>query len=246
MFTWALWMSCGGDLKVYWDQPSAILVVGGAIFVTLSSVMLGQFLSFFRVMKNTVLSKTQTVGSVIQEMVKLSEIARRDGVLALENQSKETPDPFLANGLRLVVDGVEAADIEAVMNSELEAMDARHATGKRILDLLAKYAPAFGMIGTLVGLVAMLKNMDDPKKIGPGMAVALLTTLYGAILANMLLLPLADKLSLRNEQEVLIRTVIIKGLLSIQAGDNPRVTQARLSAYLTPRERADMEKQTQK
>jgi chemotaxis protein MotA len=246
LLIWSLYMSAGGNLVAYWDQPSAMMVIGGAIFVTLSSLMLGQFLSFFKVLKNTVLNRQMSVSDVIVQMVSLSEIARRDGVLSLENRAKEISDPFLANGIRLVVDGVDAGVIESIMNSELEAIDTRHAKGKQILDLLAKYAPAFGMIGTLVGLVAMLKNMDDPKKIGPGMAVALLTTLYGAVMANVLFLPLADKLSLRNEQEMLVRTVMIKGLLSLQAGDNPRVTQAKLAAYLSRKERQELEKRTAK
>lgn len=237
MLIWSLWVSTGGDLFVYWDTPSAILVIGGAIFVTLSSVMLGQFLSVAGVVRNVVFAKERSLPDLIAEIVEISELARRNGILALDEVAKNLKDKFLANGIRLVVDGADAAVIEAVLNDELEALDMRHAKGKQVLDLLAKYAPAFGMIGTLVGLVAMLKNMDDPKKIGPGMAVALLTTLYGAIIANQFILPLADKLNLRNERELLANTLIIKGLLSLQAGDNPRVTLAKLASFLPLRER---------
>lgn len=240
MLLWALWVSTGGNLFVYWDMPSAVLVIGGAIFVTMSSVMLGQFLSIFKVIKKTVFAKETPLVDLVKLIVDLGEMARRDGILSLENVAKDIQDPFLANGVRLVVDGTDAADIDSIMNAELEAADARHAKGKQVLDLFAKYAPAFGMIGTLVGLVAMLKNMDDPKKIGPGMAVALLTTLYGAILANMWFLPLADKLNLRNEYELMSQTIIIKGLLALHAGDNPRVIMAKLSVYLPPKEREEL------
>lgn len=237
LFTWALWSSAGGDVTVYLDKPSVIMVVGGAIFVTLSSVVMNQFLSFARVMKNAFLVKKTSLPELIAQIVSLSETARRDGILSLESAVKNLDDEFLANGIRLVVDGTDAEDIEKILTAELDAIDQRHAQGKQVLDLLGKYAPAFGMIGTLVGLVSMLKNMNDPKAIGPGMAVALLTTLYGAVLANMVFLPLADKLSIRNEHEMLLRQVMIKGLLSLQAGDNPRVTQAKLAVYLPIRER---------
>jgi len=145
---------------------------------------------------------------------------------------EHAPWALEANGIRLVIDGTAAPEIEQILNAELESMDQRHSQGKGILDVTAKYAPAYGMIGTLMGLVAMLNNMDDPKKIGPGMAVAILTTFYGAMIANVLCLPMADKLSYRHEEEMLLRTIMLKGILSLQAGDNPRVTQAKLSVYL--------------
>src|SRR5690606_29792633 len=149
----------------------------------------------------------------------------------------ELEDEFLANGLRMVVDGTNAEEIEKILTAELEAIDQRHSQGKGILDLFAKYAPAFGMIGTLMGLVAMLLNMDDPKKIGPGMAVAVLTTFYGAVIANMICLPLGDKLSYRHEEEMLLRTIMLKGILALQAGDNPRMIQSKLAVYLPVRHR---------
>jgi chemotaxis protein MotA len=232
MVIWALWSGTSGQIGVYWDTASAILVLGGTLFTVLNSQAIERFLSVFRVMKRAFFARRQNVSATIEQIVRLGEMARREGVLSLENALREIDDEFLANGLRLVIDGTAAGEIEQILNAELEAMDQRHAQGKGILEVFGKYAPAYGMIGTLMGLVAMLNNMDDPKKIGPGMAVAILTTFYGAVIANVLCLPLADKLSYRHEEEMLLRTVMLKGVLSLQAGDNPRVTQAKLAVYL--------------
>lgn len=237
MFFWSLWTGSGGQVGAYWDTASVILVLGGAIFTVLVTQPLDKYLTLFRVCGRAFFSKPRSVSKTIEKIVQMGEMARREGVLSLEQALHDVDDPFLANGVRLVIDGTAAGEIEQILNAECEAVDQRHGQGKAILDLFAKYAPAFGMIGTLMGLVAMLMNMDDPKKIGPGMAVAILTTLYGAVVANMICLPMADKLSYRNDEEMLLRTIIIKGILSLQAGDNPRVTLAKLSVYLPIRER---------
>lgn len=237
MCAWSLWAGTGGNVGVYWDQPSAILVVGGTIFVVLMTQALDRYFGLWRVIRQGFFTRRQSVEEVIAKIVSLGERARREGVLSLESALDDIKDDFLANGVRLVIDGTGAAEIEQILNAELEAMDQRHSQGKAILDSIAKYAPAFGMIGTLMGLVAMLNNMDDPKKIGPGMAVAILTTFYGAMIANVFCLPLADKLSFRNEEEMLLRTIMLKGILSLQAGDNPRTTQAKLAVYLPVKKR---------
>ncbi len=239
MVTWSLWTGTGGQLGVYWDTASVILVFGGTLFTVLNTQAIDRFLSVFRVIKRAFFTRRQSIAETIQLFVSLGELARREGVLALENSLRSIDDEFLANGLRLVIDGNAAGEIEQILQSELEAMDQRHSQGKTIVDLTAKYAPAYGMIGTLMGLVAMLNNMDDPKKIGPGMAVAILTTFYGAMIANVFCLPLADKLNFRHEEEMLLRTVQLKGILSLQAGDNPRVTQAKLMVYLAAAVRGD-------
>jgi chemotaxis protein MotA len=238
MVFWSLWVGANGSVGVYWDRSSAILVVGGTLFVVLMTQAVDRYFGLWRVIKRSLFTRPQRLSEVVDQIVRLSETARREGVLSLEGSIKEIDDEFLANGVRLVVDGTGAGEIEQILNSELEAMDSRHSQGKAVLDLIAKYAPAFGMIGTLMGLVAMLNNMDDPKKIGPGMAVAILTTFYGAMIANVLCLPLSDKLAYRNEEELLLRTVMIKGILSLQAGDNPRTTQAKLAIYLPVKERS--------
>ncbi len=232
MCAWSLWAGTGGQLSVYWDTPSVILVGGGTLFTVLNTQALDKFLAMFKVMRRSFFHGNQPIPRIIEQIVRLGELARREGVLSLENALGDVKDEFLSNGIRLVIDGTAAPEIEQILAAELEALDQRHSQGKVILDLTAKYAPAYGMIGTLMGLVAMLNNMDDPKKIGPGMAVAILTTFYGAMIANVFCLPMADKLSYRHEEEMLLKTVMLKGILSLQAGDNPRVTQAKLSVYL--------------
>jgi len=230
MLLWALWS--GGDIGAYWNTPSVVLVGGGSVFVVLTTQALDRFIALFAVLKRSLLVRRQSVARTIEQIIKLGELARREGVLSLENTLDNIEDDFLSNGIRLVIDGTAAGEIEQILDGELDAMDQRHSQGKGILETFGKYAPALGMIGTLVGLVAMLGNLDDPSQIGGGMAVALLTTLYGAVMANMFFLPLADKLSYRHEEEMLLRTVMLKGILSLQAGDNPRVTQAKLSVFL--------------
>jgi chemotaxis protein MotA len=233
MVVWSLWSGTSGQVGVYWDTPSVILVVGGTVFTLLNTQALNKFANLFGVIRLGFFPKTPSISKIIGQIVRLGELARREGVLSLEKSLGDIKDEFLANGIRLVVDGTSAPEIEQILTAEMEAMDQRHSQGKGVLDLAAKYAPAYGMIGTLMGLVAMLKNMDDPKKIGPGMAVAILTTFYGAMIANVFCLPMSDKLSYRHEEEMLVKTVILKGILSLQAGDNPRVTQAKLSVYLS-------------
>lgn len=235
MLVWALW--AGGDIGAYWNTPSVVLVVGGSVFVVLTTQALDRFIALFGVLKRSLLIRRQTVSRTIEQIIQLGELARREGVLSLENTLGDIEDDFLSNGIRLVIDGTGASEIEQILDAELDAMDQRHSQGKGILETFGKYAPALGMIGTLVGLVAMLGNLDDPSQIGGGMAVALLTTLYGAVMANMFFLPLADKLSYRHEEEMLLRTVMLRGILSLQAGDNPRVTQAKLAVFLPVKRR---------
>lgn len=162
-------------------------------------------------------------------------MARRDGILALENVTDDIKDPFLVSGIQMAVDGTDPDLIETIMMNDLEAVESRHAEGKALFDNIGKFAPAFGMIGTLIGLVIMLQHMDDPSKIGPAMAVALLTTLYGALLANLFAMPMAEKLGLRSREEVLLKLVVIKGVMAIQSGDNPRIVEQKLKTFLPNR-----------
>ncbi len=237
MLVWSLWYGSSGAVYIYWDTASVILVIGGSLFIVLMTQALDKFLSLFNILKRSIFVKRMTIAETIEQIIHLGEMARREGVLSLENALGDIDDEFMANGIRLVIDGTAANEIEQILEAELEAMDGRHSQGKGILEIAGKYSPAMGMIGTLMGLVAMLQSMDDPSQIGTGMAVALLTTMYGAIMANVVFLPLADKLSYRHEEEMLLRTVMIKGILSLQAGDNPRVTQAKLSVFLPVNDR---------
>ena len=185
-------------------------------------------------MKKAFFHQEVSVEKLIRDIVGFAEVARRDGILSLENRAKEVDDPFIVSGIQMAVDGTDPELIEQIMNNELENLVERHEVGKALFDGIGKYSPAFGMIGTLVGLVVMLQNMDDPSKIGPGMAIAILTTMYGAIIANAIALPIADRLSRRSSEEVLLKMIIVKGVMAIQSGDNPRIVEQKLRTFLPP------------
>jgi len=227
----------GGDIGSYVNIPSMLIVVGGAFSATLAAYPLARFFQLPKVLKKALLTKSPDPLELINQMVELAEVARRDGILALENSVENIDDEFLISGIQMAVDGTDPEMIQFVMETELENVMDRHEAGKGLLEALGKYAPAFGMIGTLIGLVAMLSNMDDPSQIGAGMATALLTTLYGSLLANLIFLPLADKLGLRSSEEVLTKTIIIQGVMAVQSGDNPRNVQAKLLTFLPPKMR---------
>jgi chemotaxis protein MotA len=238
LLIYSLYASSGGSLDAYWDLPSAAMVVGGAIFIAMLCSRMSTFLSFAKVSKKILFNRASKPTELIRQIVQLADVARREGILSLQNSIGEIRDSFLANGLQLVVDGTDADTVKAVLEMEMEQIEARHSEGKTIPDLLAKYAPAYGMIGTLVGLVVMLKNMDDVSKIGPGMAVALLTTLYGAVIANSLCLPLVDKLGVKHNEEMLYLEIAKNGILGLQSGDNPRMLEMKLVVFLAPKQRA--------
>jgi chemotaxis protein MotA len=170
---------------------------------------------------------------LIEAMVGYADIARRDGVFALERCAENIDDPFVVQGLHMVVDGCDPDLIESALMGHIEALEARHAEGKALFDNVGRFAPAFGMIGTLVGLVIMLRDMRDPTNIGPALALALLTTLYGAVLANLVALPLAEKLARRSRQEVLLKMIAVRGIRAIQCGDNPRLVGQKLNILLS-------------
>ena len=229
----------GGDLPSYLNAQSVLIVVGGASAATLTSYPLGKFAKLPAVVGKALFSESIEPLQIIRQITELAEVARRDGILALEGMLAEMKDEFLVRGLMMAVDGTDPEVIQSVMETELENLLERHESGKGMLDALGRYSPAFGMIGTLIGLVAMLSNMNEPSKIGAGMAAALLTTLYGALLANLIFLPLADKLSLRTTEETLVKTIIIHGVMSIQSGDNPRTVESKLITFLPPAQRPE-------
>jgi chemotaxis protein MotA len=229
---WA--MLSGGSFMAYLDFPSVIIVFGGAAASTMVAIPAARLKKLASVLKKSVKHKSQSPEKLITDLVSYAEVARRDGILSLESMCKDIEDPFIVRGIQMAVDGTDPELIEQIMTTELENLMDRHDNGRTMIATMGKYAPAYGMIGTLVGLVAMLANMDDPSKIGPGMAVALLTTLYGAVLANVLFLPMADKLSARSAEEILLKTIIIKGVMSIQSGDNPRIVEQKLRTFLPP------------
>jgi len=235
--TWALigWaMLAGGKISVYIDVPSLILVVGTCSTVIFFAYPIGNVKSLVGVLKKAFFFKAFDYEKVIADMVSFAEIARRDGILSLEAAVKEIEDDFIVQGIQMAVDGTDPELIEQIMETDIENLAERHEIGKAMIDGIVKYAPAFGMIGTLVGLVAMLSDLSDPSSIGAGMAVALLTTMYGAMVANAVGGPIADRLGVRSAEEVLYKTIIIKGVMSIQQGDNPRVVESKLSTFLPP------------
>ncbi len=239
---YAIISGAGDSASSFVHPPSMMIVGGGAAASVLMSFPLKVVLGSGKVAAKAVFHKDESVQDLIKDLVRYAEIARRDGILSLESATKDARDPFIASGIQMAVDGTDPELIEQILNSELDAIAERHSLGKAVFDAIGKYAPAYGMIGTLVGLVIMLKNMDDPSMIGPGMAVALLTTMYGSIFANMIALPIADKLGKRSEEELLRKTIVLKGVMSIQSGDNPRIVEQKLKTFLPPRQRFEEDK----
>lgn len=224
----------GGSLALFVNVPSVLIVVGGSLGATMINYPLPDMLKIVKVVKNAFLHKQITANQVIAQFVKLAGIARREGILALESSANETPDEFMKKGLQLAVDGLEPTSIRDILETEILAIQDRHKLGAEIFTTVGTFAPAMGMIGTLIGLVQMLQTMDDPSTIGPSMAVALLTTFYGAIIANIFCLPIAGKLKNRSGAEVMVKELMIEGVISIAKGENPRVIEQKLNAYLPP------------
>lgn len=230
----------GGTLDAFIDIPSIFIVVGGTIAATLINFPMSDLISVMGVVKNAFLYKVQSATDAISTLVKYAEMARREGILALENEAENIHDAFMKKGIQLAVDGTAPDLIRNILETELSYLEDRHKLGQGIFEAMGTFAPAFGMIGTLIGLINMLKTLDDPTQIGAGMAIALITTFYGAVLANLILLPIAGKLKNRTVRESLLKEVTIEGIMSIQAGDNPRVVEEKLKAFLSPKSREDV------
>jgi len=232
LVAWAL--MAGGEIGAFINVPSVILVFGASITVVFFSYPVKYAKNVLGVMKRVLFYQSPDYEKLISDLVSFAEIARRDGILSLENATKDIEDTFLTGGIQMAVDGTDPELIEQIMTTELENIVERHENGRVVFEAVGKYAPAYGMIGTLIGLIIMLKNMTDPSSIGSGMAVALLTTLYGAMIANGVALPVADRLTKRSSEEVLAKTIIIKGVMAIQSGDNPRIVEQKLRTFLPP------------
>jgi chemotaxis protein MotA len=241
LVVFGMYTSADGQMGLFGDTASLAIVVGGAIAAVLTSSPLAEVIALGKVIKNAFKHKVMNPNQLIEDLVRYAELARRDGILALEGVADEIEMPFMVKAVQLAVDGTEPELIDNILNTEIEYIKKRHESGKKICELFGKYAPAFGMIGTLIGLVAMLANLDDVATIGPKMAVAIITTLYGAMVANMLFLPFADKLETRSKEEMLILELVVRGVMSIQQGDNPRIVQQKLSIILPPGERTEIE-----
>ena len=228
-------MVTGGDVGVFVNVPSLLIVLGGSLFVVLMKFPLAHFLGLAKVAGKAFKFKSVKPEDIIAETVDLADAARKGGLLSLED--KEVSSDFMQRGIQLLVDGHDPDVVRALLNKEKTLTSERHEYGSDIFKAIGDVGPGMGMIGTLIGLVQMLSNMSDPKAIGPAMAVALLTTLYGAMMATMFALPVSDKLDARKAEEELNQSLIIDGLLAIQAGQNPRVIEQMLRNYLPENKR---------
>jgi chemotaxis protein MotA len=229
----------GTSALVFVNGPSFVIVIGGVVGVVLMRFTLGQFMGSMKTAMKAFLYKAESPEVLITTVVELAGIARKEGLLALEGQ--EITNPVLSRGISMLVDGHEATVIKKALSTEMNEMVARHKMGQNIFKQIGDAGPAMGMIGTLIGLVQMLSNMSDPKSIGPAMAVALLTTLYGAMIANMFALPISDKLALRSSEEQMNKNIIIQSVLAIQEGQNPKILDELLKNFLPPSKRENVE-----
>jgi chemotaxis protein MotA len=226
-------IAIGGGLMIFFDVPSLAITIGGMLCATLIHFSLPQFLGIFSIVKKTIISKIPSQIELIQRIVSYATINRRDGALALEEEIKKTNNLFLVKGLQMIIDGQEADSIRGIMNLEIQYVQERHGTGKKMLEFMGSAAPAFGMIGTLIGLVQMLRNLSSPDKIGAGMAVALITTFYGAIAANIVFVPLAGKLGIYSKAETMSMEMIVEGMCAIANGESPTAVREKLQVFIS-------------
>lgn len=225
----------GSGLGIFWDAPSVMIVGGGTMAAVLIMFPIDIVLSSMQIAQKAFSSGMKSPEGVIKKIVYLAHKARKESLLALENE--KVGDKFLEKGIKLVVDGTREDLVRSIMRTEISFLKQRHKLGQKVFRGMGGSAPAFGMIGTLIGLVQMLRQLNEPETIGPAMAVALITTFYGAILANLLFNPIATKLESRTEEEVLTMEVAIEGVISLYRGENPRLIQEKLHSFVAPKQR---------
>lgn len=223
-----------GGLINYWDAASVMIVIGGAFSGTLIATPLDKFITAMKTMKFIFTSQDLNTGEVIKKIIDLANVARKEGLLALEEAAQNMDDKFLQKGILLIVDGTDPELVRNILETELAFIEGRHGESQTVWTTLAAQGPAWGMIGTLIGLVNMLNNMTDTESLGANMAVALITTFYGSLIANLIANPVCWKLKSKSADEVLMKEVMIEGMLSIQAGENPRIIEEKLKAFLSP------------
>lgn len=229
-----------GSLSSFIEVGSIFVVVGGTVAATLINYPFREILSVVGVVKNAFTATDQNPKDAIKTITEFAELARREGILALESKIQDVDEPFLKQALQLAIDGTEPDLMRSILGTELSYLQQRHDLGQGIFKSMGTYAPAFGMIGTLIGLVIMLANMEDPSTIGPAMAIALITTFYGAVLANLIFLPISGKLKERSKQEVLIKELVMEGVFSLQSGENPRIIEQKLVSFIPPKFRTEI------
>lgn len=230
----------GGNIQGFLDAQALMITVGGSFAALLVNFNMNQIKQVIKVVRQVFFEKSMDFGQSVDFFYDLSQKARREGLLALEDDIQDQDDLFLKKGLQMMVDGMEPELISDVLRIEIQSMSERHYLGQELFRVWGALAPAFGMIGTLIGLIQMLAQLDDPDAIGPGMAVALLTTFYGALLANLFLIPMAGKLEIRSSEEIMMREAMLEGILGIQSGMNPRVLQDKLKSFIPPAEKGKM------
>ena len=230
----------GGGWQMFIHIPSMAITIGGMLCATLIHFSLPQFLGIFSIIKKTIIAKIPPQSELIQKMVNYAAINRRDGALALEQEIPNLDNSFFIKGLQMLVDGRDAEQIRDFMSIEIQYLQDRHLTGKKILEFMGSAAPAFGMIGTLIGLVQMLRSLDSPDAIGGGMAVALLTTFYGALSANLIFIPLAGKLGIYSKAETTVIEMIVEGVCAIAQGDNPTMVREKLQSFISQGRREEV------
>ncbi len=225
----------GGPLSIFINIPSVLIVFGGTAGVTLVHYPFADVMGAINVAKKTILYKETSINAMIEQLMEFANKARKEGILALQGAMEDVEDEFLVKAMQMAVDGQEPETLRSMLSTEIEYISQRHEKGATIFVSIATYAPAMGMVGTLIGLVQMLQTMNDPSSIGPAMAVALLTTFYGAVIANVFCSPMAGKLQTRSQTEVLLKTLIIEGMQSILSGENPRIMEQKLHAFIAPK-----------
>jgi chemotaxis protein MotA len=230
-------ITMGGGLALFVNVPSMMIVLGGTLGATMINYPLKDVMRAISVAKNAFTPRNLTLKDIINQFLTFGTKARREGILSLESDLEDLEDPFFHKGLQLSVDGLEPNSIREIMETEVEFLRSRHQLGAEIFTTMGTFAPALGMIGTLIGLVQMLQSMEDPSSIGPAMAVALLTTFYGSVLANLVCIPIAGKLRTRSKEETLAKEMMTEGILSLTRGENPRILEQKLFAFLPPKER---------
>jgi chemotaxis protein MotA len=233
-------LSGGAGAGIFLNMPSLAITIGGMLCATLIHFSLPQLLGIFSIVKKTIITQIPPPSELIQNMVNYAAINRRDGALALEQEIHNVSDAFFVKGLQMLIDGQDSESIRDMLSLEIQYLQERHSTGKKILEFMGAAAPAFGMIGTLIGLVQMLANLNDPSSIGVGMATALLTTFYGAFAANLIFIPLAGKLGIYSKAETISMEMIVEGVCSIAQGDNPTAVREKLQAFVSKSRRVEV------
>ena len=224
----------GGGINIFINIPALMIVVGGTLGATMINYPLKDVFGVSKVVKNALFTTNISINELIKRFLDFASKSRKEGILSLEGELKDVKDDFLRKGVQLSIDGLEPQEIRDILDTELDFIRTRHQLGAEIFTTMGTFAPALGMIGTLVGLVQMLQTMDDPSSIGPSMAVALLTTFYGSIMANIFCMPIAGKLKTRSKEEALTKEMTIQGIMSLSNGDNPRILEQKLQAFIPP------------